>query len=82
MRVYWLKRSVGSVFIAVRIFGKSDPRPDMGCEHDLCRRGGQPLGLGSGSVQDMKRVLEDRRAWPMAGEIQPDAASIAGDHGG
>ena len=77
-----LKRSVGRVFIAVRIFEQSDPRPDMGCERDLCRHGGQPLKLGLRSVQDLKGLLEERRTGPMASEVQTDATSIAGNHGG
>ena len=73
-------RGVDGVFEVVCSFRQSDPRPDMGCEHDLCQRGGQPLGLGLRSVQDLKGLLEDRRTRPMAGEVQTDATRITGNH--
>ena len=75
-------RGGSGVFEVVRSFRQSDPRPDMGCERDLCRRGGQPLGLGLGGVQNLKRLLEDRRTRPMASEVQTDATRITGNHRG
>ena len=68
--------------VAVQVFRQTRPLPDLGSEHDLCRRGGQPLGLGSSGIQDVKRMLEDRCARPVVGEIQTDAAGIAGNNGG